>query len=510
MSSHFRITLLLLFAGMNFCYAQLDLRFEIEKNKKGLYDLKNLPRNEYALTDCISIDTLAFTDEVYAVKDTRYLFFKQKNKFGLFHLKLGRIVFLQKEETYELNLVTVQNGERYQKKTISVSNPSFIEIETTYNDYIFNLNTATTIYSYDWAGIRAWESKVNHHICISSRNVYVSSVIDQQGNIIADSAEDITELENGNYLVCKISGYSVVSATGQNMFPNTYRYMRSFTGCGDLLLARDREGKTGVISTRGEIKIPFEYEDRYYCGFYSGSDKSSFGLNGVFFLYKKNYVTVLDSNNRVLADSLTAADDFCIIADRFVFCLKNKLEGVFDTQQKKMSVPCLYHLDSVYDNTKLPNEKHLIGVSAAGKWGLINMETGQAIIPLIYQTDIRGANPEGRSGRESITLTLINDSLFAVKKNGLWGIVNLQGKEIIAFEYSEMGFIKSSGNNYLVRVNKNGLYGLIELNTGKTILSCEYTKITDRLYLEKEENGTVRTGYLVNKNNTYEISWDNK
>lgn len=86
------------------------------------------------------------------------------------------------------------------------------------------------------------------------------------------------------------------------------------------------------------------------------------------------------------------------------------------------------------------------------------------------------------------------DNILRVSKNGKYGLVDLEGKEVLSCEYDEITALKSIENNILVR--KAGNIGLVN-EKGQTIIPVLYKDIR-----------TLKEGYkneyiIVNENNQY-------
>ena len=79
---------------------------------------------------------------------------------------------------------------------------------------------------------------------------------------------------------------------------------------------------------------------------------------------------------------------------------------------------------------------------------------------------------------------IIYDRYIPVKKDGLWGFINLTGKVVIKIEYNDIGCIgtNSSSNVFIIPeiegivVKKDGKYGIIS-NSGKVLLNNSASRI---------------------------------
>lgn len=110
-------------------------------------------------------------------------------------------------------------------------------------------------------------------------------------------------------------------------------------------------------------------------------------------------------------------------------------------------IPC------VYDEAK-PFYNGVAGVKKDGSWGAIDI-TGKEIAPCSY---------------EDYSECSINETVFRMKKNGKWGLINNQGTVLTEFVYSAAfpGFYEG-----VASVSKDGKYGFVN-NLGKEISPCVY------------------------------------
>lgn len=82
-----------------------------------------------------------------------------------------------------------------------------------------------------------------------------------------------------------------------------------------------------------------------------------------------------------------------------------------------------------------------------------------------------------------------NDQALRVKKDGKYGLINLEGKEVLACDYEEIQSLKGVKNSILVK--KDGKIGVVD-STGKSIVTNEYEAIST--FGEEE-----KVGYIVQK-----------
>lgn len=69
-----------------------------------------------------------------------------------------------------------------------------------------------------------------------------------------------------------------------------------------------------------------------------------------------------------------------------------------------------------------------------------------------------------------------NNWLAAVKKGNYWGIVNTKGELVVDYIYDTMRLSARGGNAKMFKVGKNGLYGMLDID-GKLLIALQYYDI---------------------------------
>lgn len=118
---------------------------------------------------------------------------------------------------------------------------------------------------------------------------------------------------------------------------------------------------------------------------------------------------------------------------------------------------------------------------------------------------------------EAISNTDENNNLWyeknvlKVQKNGKWGLINYQGKEVLPLEYEKIEAVKGIENAFLIQ--KDGKFGIAD-NEGKIILNPQYMEITNlgtdnkSGYIIKDDSG--KYGIIdYSKNVILENKYDN-
>ena len=128
----------------------------------------------------------------------------------------------------------------------------------------------------------------------------------------------------------------------------------------------------------------------------------------------------------------------------------------------------------------------------------VNEETGE------YKTKvINSKNEEIYTGYDTVEALDNYDSsgnawyekdIFKVSKDGKYGLINIDGKEILSTQYDSIETIKGIENSLLV--SKDGKYGLVN-DSGVVVINPEYKQITK--FADDYKNGYI----TINDNNQY-------
>lgn len=140
--------------------------------------------------------------------------------------------------------------------------------------------------------------------------------------------------------------------------------------------------------------------------------------------------------------------------------VNNKNEQVYTGYRK---IEALENFDS---DKNIWYEEDVLKVEINGKWGLINLN-GNQILPAEYD------NIE--------TLKGIKNSLI-VEKSGLIGLVNNKGVKIVNTDFTEIMALGKDYKEGYITVNADGKYGVTSFS-GKQLLENKYEKI-DNIYGE--------------------------
>ena len=264
-------------------------------------------------------------------------------------------------------------------------------------------------------------------------------------------------------VVNKDDKYGVVSTKDFSVIIGTkYDKMVYLENTEEFIVTND--GKTGVLSKDGEVKIGLRYDE---VGLIDGEEK-------IFYVKNDNLYGVLNQNGKVLVQ--IEYDGIGI--DRKTFPLYN-----------------------FYNNLLLYN--NCIPLKKSNKWGIVD-KSGNTILNFEYDklgyAEIAIVDDEqGENNLSSKTGNRITNSV-----NGV--IDTTTGLERSINNAAVIPDIKG------IIIGKNGKYGVVN-SIGKMVIPCEFDKIysitnegNDEYYLEKNNRTTKLTKYLEdNKINVEEI-----
>ncbi len=135
-------------------------------------------------------------------------------------------------------------------------------------------------------------------------------------------------------------------------------------------------------------------------------------------------------------------------------------------------------LENIDENDNVWYEKNILRIKKNGKYGLVDLN-GKEILPAEYD--------------EITVLEGIENSII-IKKGGLVGLANDNGNILVDVTYSQIKNIGNTYKNGYITIDQQGKYGLISA-TKKQILENKYEEIAqiylDNYYLVKE-NGVQK------------------
>ena len=257
------------------------------------------------------------------------------------------------------------------------------------------------------------------------------------------------------FLAIKNSGMvGTISEKGEIIIPFEYQEIKAFDG--KKVTFAKKNGKYGLIDYNGKVVLPFEFDDAYSQKFFkhyvfvTNNKVGAFDENGnqiISFSYEDITPVFYDKNNRFIVK-------------------KNGLYGIIDVNEN-IIVPIKF--DEISNWVEYGPEEHFI--TKDGKNGLISRE-GKIVIPTDYDE-----------------IWVDNSKLIKVKNKGRYGTVDWKNKIVHPIKYQqilwEWPYITQNPLD-TVYVKENGKYYSTDIN-GKVIEQNVSEKLIDDKF-----------GYLLN------------
>ena len=190
-----------------------------------------------------------------------------------------------------------------------------------------------------------------------------------------------------------------------------------------------------------------------------------------FAAYKDNKWGVIDSNGNIVIEP--SFGEMIIVPnskeDVFLYtydvnyddgtyktkAINSKNEGIFTNYEQVEAI------SSVDENQNLVYDGKVLKVQNGGKYGLINLE-GKEILPCEY---------------DSINLLQGVENTLIVSKDSSYGIVDNDGKVIIPPSYSEIQNLGNEASQGFIVKNSEGKYGIVDIGNSQ-VLELKYDAIS--------------------------------
>ncbi len=344
---------------------------------------------------------------------------------------------------YEENIFIAQKDGKYGlinysgKEILGCEYDSIKPLQGAKNSYIIEKNKKYGIC--DDAGNVVIEPKYKEikKIGTDYKNGYI--VINEEGKsgiisfdkstVLAENYEEIKPIVGDNAYVIKAQDkYSVINKEGTAIFEKTFD---DVTEINKENIVAVQEGKYGVVDMAGETKIDFQYEDIHYASdnSYIVKKDGKYGVissaNETLLPFEYEEIEYISSGNFMIASNTQNGEKISKIFDAN---FEEKISGKIDELNKTKGYMRVY-TDETYKfyNFKFEEKKaseiltanKLFAVSKDGKFGFAD-KSGNIVIGYIYD-DVTEQNSSGYAG---------------IKKDGLWGAINLNGDVVVQPKYN--------------------------------------------------------------------------
>lgn len=255
----------------------------------------------------------------------------------------------------------------------------------------------------------------NGYIVVDENDKY--GVVDCINNIVLELNYSMIKPihENGMYVVKGTDGYNVVDKTGSIVTKKEYQDIKDIKN--DAIIVKENN-KYGVIKTTGEQALACSYED-------------------VSFITSENYIV---KNNNYYGIMNSSKEN--ILETKYQYINYIKDADILEVSEDGINADIL--------NSKY--ETKLTGIVSE-----INTEKGYIKIRINEDYKYYNFKFEEKTNKEIYP----NNTLFLDKKDGKYGYINKDGKEVVDYIYDDA----TEQNNYgYVAVNKDGKWGSIDKN----------------------------------------------
>lgn len=318
---------------------------------------------------------------------------------------------------------------------------------------------------------------------------------------------EISSFQNGLARAKNKRGWGIVNMNNETVIP--FGLVDELDRFGESRIYK--EGKCGYLNKYNQMTVPIEYDDIeggdgvYYAkknGFWGIIDKRDVNLILIPFEYdeighiidntvrvkKGTKVMIIDICNR----QLLSYDDIIVIEDALFIVKKSNLWGIVD-KENQVRIPIIYE-----EIKQCPYQRKLFMARGNGKWSLIDKENKRLI-----DSEFEDVSPEVLEW----SVNMESGRAIIAKKDGKWGVVDIEsGEAIVPHEYDyicpdiqhnaisrEVASIitQVSGYQSFIKVQQGHLWGLY--SPGFFVLPCVFDNIDESIitripfYRYKEE-----------------------
>lgn len=267
--------------------------------------------------------------------------------------------------------------------------------------------------------------------------------------------------------------YGLIDYNGKVITKAIYEEIKGLENKESELLVK-KDGKYGVVNDRGDKLIKEEYDNIQADGYYTEEDK--YALSGYIINNRTNngyrYGYINYKLEKVLKTEYNEVSRILEIADGqnvYIIASKNGKYGVI--KNNKTLINCDYQ-DIEYDATN-----NLFKLQRNLQYGVADI-TGKSILPVQYkELEFKGVyiqvlennkedytyfNSEGDEIKETKYTTILKTSeanyYITINKEGLYGIINKNQKELVENKYNYLEYLF---DEYFIAAKNDGNLGII-------------------------------------------------
>ena len=265
-------------------------------------------------------------------------------------------------------------------------------------------------------------------------NGYPEDVLEKSVyNKVQSSYDSIGNFEHGTAIVKAQRLYGLLNAEGELILPCDYESVGSYIDSVDVRFVK-QNSKWGIIDNKGTFLIKCHYDsyatpcDREYIAFEQNGKwgivdikdniKQQFKFDEIY-TYKKYFLAKLHGawgietyDNKVLVDYEYDKVRWYTLGEQATSIQKGEKYGVLN-KDGKLIAKC------EYDSPPFEKNGYVV-LDKDKKYGLIDANTGEVIIPFEYQD-----------------LDDYSEGLLAAEKNDKYGYINIKNEVVIPFQYAD-------------------------------------------------------------------------
>jgi len=246
------------------------------------------------------------------------------------------------------------------------------------------------------------------------------------------------------------SKYGLIDYSGKIITQPIYEEIKGLENKESELLVK-RDGKYGVINAKGAILIKEQYDEIIADGYYSKNDQ--YGLSGYIVSnkttdgYRYGYIssklkTILEVEHNLIIRLLNIEDTQNI----YLISAKNGQYGVMKNKDVL--------IDYSYQGIEYDTNNNVFELQRNSKYGIADINGTEIIKPEYDEIQIKGMYIE------------------AIKNEEEPRYFNANGTEIVDLKYTTK--LKTANENYYIVINKDGLYGMVN-NEDKELINLKYS-----------------------------------
>lgn len=401
------------------------------------------------------------------VKKVSYYVSYENGKFGVINNSGETVINAEYDE-----IISIPNN----SKPIFVCTYDVNDEEGTYKTKVINAENNVLLTDYEKIeAVDNHDSKQNiwyedNILRVSKNGKY--GLIDFEGKeIIPCDYDEILALASvrNEFLIKKAGNTGLVNEKGQTIIPTQYKAILTLKeGYNSEYIIVNEDNKYGVINTTGTVLVEPKYDDVKYV---NSSTMFAIKEAGVWKLFNTE-------NSNIIIDG--GYDDIVEAKNDSITIVKEGKYGIIDANKEEKVTP-------QYDDLKYVFSIYYIA-KKDGKFGIINLEN-EEIIPFEYTNMVYIENGGFIQADKSETETVIFDSNLGQKLSGIVSEVNLDKGYLriytnneykyYNFKFEEKNLSEFLTNNNIFLAKKDGKYGYID-REGKNIIDYIYDDGTEQ------------------------------